>query len=105
VTVLKSDAMTNGPARQVAQLLQIEYPHGGSTATLRQIRILDAFRSLEDQSAAAVIQLVMTCPAELFEQAGPEFGRFMASLAPAGDQISTAADASTVDRQRGRSGA
>src|SRR3954462_13357872 len=38
VTVLKRDVITDGPARQAAQLLQIEYPAGGSTTTLRQIR-------------------------------------------------------------------
>ena len=43
VTVLKRDVMAEGPARQAAQLLQIEYPVGESTTTLRQIRIVTRF--------------------------------------------------------------
>jgi hypothetical protein len=42
--------------------------------------------------------LVMTCPADVFDQAGPEFGQFVASIA-------TADTTSRVDRQPGTSGA
>jgi hypothetical protein len=116
VTVLKRDVMTTGPTRQAAQLLQIEYPVGETTITLRQIRIVNAFRGADDPTAVAVLALVMTCPADVFDQVGPEFGQFIASIAPAttpeeatpdsegGEQISTAAGASRVDRQPGPSG-
>jgi hypothetical protein len=29
-----------------------------------------------------VLQLLMTCPTELFEQAGPEFTRFIGTIKP-----------------------
>ena len=116
VTVLKRDVMTDGPTRQAAQLLQIDYPVGETTITLRQIRIVTAFRGADDSAAVAVVQLVMTCPADVFDQAGPEFGQFVASIAPAtspdhatlddevGEQISVATIASSVDRQPGPTG-
>jgi hypothetical protein len=116
VTVLKRDVMTAGPTRQAAQLLQIEYPVGESIITLRQIRIVTAFRGTDDPTAVAMLALVMTCPAAIFDHAGREFGQFVASIAPAappedatrddevGEQISTSAGASRVDRQPGDSG-
>jgi hypothetical protein len=117
VTVLKRDITTDGPARQAAHLLQIEYAAGHSTTPLRQIRIITAFGGADDPADVAVVRLVMTCPAEVFEAAGPEFGRFLASIAPAtshgeptsdgggGDPTSKTAHASSVDRQPGSSGA
>jgi hypothetical protein len=117
VTVLKCDVLTDGPTRQAAQLLlQIEYPVVDSTITLRQIRIVNAFRGVDDPTAVAVLALVMTCPADVFDQAGPEFGQFVASIAAAatpeeatrddqvGEQISAAVDASRLDRQPGSCG-
>jgi hypothetical protein len=98
LTVLKNDIMMAGPTRQAAQLLQVEYPVGESTTTLRQIRIVNAFAGTEDPAAVAVVQLVMTCAAEVFDQAGREFGQFVASIAPA-------ANTSRVDRRPGPSGA
>jgi hypothetical protein len=62
-----------------------------------------------------VLALVMTCPAEVFDQAGRECGQFVASIAPAaspeeatwddelGEQMSTATGASRLDRQPGPS--
>jgi hypothetical protein len=82
VTVLKADVALDGPARQAAHLLQIEYPAGASTTTLRQIRIVKAFRGADDPAAAAVVELVMTCPAEVFDEVGPEFAVVLASIAP-----------------------
>jgi hypothetical protein len=113
VTVLKRDVMPDGPTREAAHLLQIEYPVGASTATVRQIRIITAFRGAQDPTAVAVVQLVMTCPAEVFEHAGPQFASFMASIAPApdgtwdyevGEPFSATASPSRVDRQPGPSG-
>jgi hypothetical protein len=116
VTVLKRDVMADGPTRQAAQLLQIECPVGETTITLRQIRIVTAFHGTDDPAAVAVLALVMTCPADVFDQAGPEFGQFVASIAPAaspeeatrddqvGEQISAAVGASRLDRQPGSCG-
>jgi hypothetical protein len=81
VTVLKADVALDGPARQAAHLLQIEYA-GASTTTLRQIRIVNAFRGADDPAAVAVVELVMTCPAEVFNDVGPEFAAVLASIAP-----------------------
>jgi hypothetical protein len=116
VTVLKRDVMTAGPARHAAHLLQIEYPVGQSATTLRQNRIFTVFPGADDPAEIAVVQLVMTCPAEVFDQAGRELGQFMDSIGPptssleatrdsmVSEQISTAPGASRVDRQPGLSG-
>jgi hypothetical protein len=80
VTVLKHDVMPEESPTETAQLLQIEYPVGESTVTLKQIQIINAFSSVDDADAVALLQLVMTCPADIFDQAGPEFGQFVASI-------------------------
>jgi hypothetical protein len=82
VTILKADVTPDGPTRQAAHLLQIEYPNGGSTTTLRQLRIITAFPGPGDSPAVAVVELVMTCPAQLFDQAGREFAAVLASIGP-----------------------
>jgi hypothetical protein len=82
VTLLKHDVMASGSASQAAQLLQIEYPAGESTMTLKQIQIINAFPSTEDPSDVAVLQLLLTCPADVFNEAGPEFSEFVASVSP-----------------------
>ncbi|BBZ10616.1 hypothetical protein MBRA_08110 [Mycobacterium branderi] len=82
VTVLKHDVMPADSATEAAQLLQIEYPAGESTVTLKQIQIINAFPAVEDPDAVAVLQLVMTCPADVFDQAGPEFSQFVTSISP-----------------------
>jgi hypothetical protein len=82
VLVLKRDVMTAGAATESAQLLQVEYPLGNKTLTLNQIQIINAVPGSQDVAATAVLQLLMTCPAELFEQAGPEFTRFVGTIEP-----------------------
>ena len=115
VTVLRRDVTPDAPAPQAAHLLQIEYPHGESATTVRQIRIVTAFAGPENPADVAVLQLVMTCPVEVFDDAGREFGRFVASIAPAastgatsksevGEQIPAAATLDKVDRQPGPTG-
>lgn len=82
VSVLKHDVMASRSASQAAQLLQIEYPAGESTMTLKQIQIINAFPSTEDPSGVAVLQLLLTCPSDVFDQAGPEFNGFLATVSP-----------------------
>ena len=82
VVVLKRDVAARGPAPEAAQLLQIEYPVGDATVTVNQIQIINAFPGEHDPAATAVLQLLMTCPTEVFGQAGPEFTRFVGSISP-----------------------
>lgn len=82
VVVLQRDVMTAGAATEAAQLLQVEYPLGDKTLTLNQIQIINAVPGSQDAAATAVLQLLMTCPTEIFEQAGPEFTRFVATIEP-----------------------
>jgi hypothetical protein len=82
VLVLKRDVMTAGAATESAQLLQVEYPLGDKTLTLNQIQIINAVPGSQDLAATAVLQLLMTCPAALFEEAGPEFTRFVGTIKP-----------------------
>jgi hypothetical protein len=81
VAVLKRDVMAGDPASEAAQVLQIEFPVGDSSLTVNQIQILNAFPDAVDPTVTAVLQLMLTCPAALFAQAGPEFTRFVASIA------------------------
>jgi hypothetical protein len=81
VTVLKRDVMADDSATEAAQLLQIAYPAGESTLTLRQIQIISVFPGTNDGDAA-VLQLIMTCPDDVFDQAGPEFSAFVATITP-----------------------
>jgi hypothetical protein len=81
VTVLKDELLGDAAAPEIAQLLQIDYPTGESTITVKQIRITNVFPSTENPNHKAVLRLVMTCPTEVFEMAGPEFGQFVASIA------------------------
>lgn len=82
VKVLKRDVMTAGAATEAAQLLQLDYPLGDKTLTLNQIQLISATPGSGDAAATAVLQLLMTCPTELFEQAGPEFTRFVSTIKP-----------------------
>lgn len=82
VTILRRDVMTDGSVAEAAQLLQIEYPADGFTMRLNQIHIINAFPGATDAAATAVLQLLMTCPADVFDQAGPEFGQFVATISP-----------------------
>lgn len=82
VTVLKRDVTTDGAATEAAQLLRIEYPADGFTMRLNQIHIVNAFPGVQDTAATAVLQLLMTCPTDVFDQAGPEFSQFVASISP-----------------------
>lgn len=81
VTVLKRDVLEEGRSPEVAQLLQIEYPAGGSTVTLKQIEIVNVFPGAADPAEVAVLRLMMTCPEEVFDDAGPEFSQFVAGIA------------------------
>ncbi|BBY09072.1 hypothetical protein [Mycobacterium noviomagense] len=82
VSVLKHDVVASESASQAAQLLQIEYPAGEAAMTLKQIQIINAFPSTEDPSDVAVLQLLLTCPADVFDQAGPEFSEFVSTVSP-----------------------
>ena len=82
VRVLKRDASNAGAHPQAAQLLQIDYPTGESTVALNQIHLILAFADTTDVDAAAVLQLIMTCPTGVFDQAGPEFSQFVAMISP-----------------------
>lgn len=82
MAVLKRDVMAGGPATEAAQLLQIEFPVGDSAVTVNQIQIINAFPGVENATATPVLQLLLTCPAAVFDQAGPEFAQFVASIAP-----------------------
>lgn len=82
VTLLKQDVITDEPSPETAQLVQIEYPAGQSTITLKQIHILNAFQDTRDPDTRAVLQLLLTCPADVFDQAGPEFSHFVATISP-----------------------
>jgi len=79
VTVLKSDISA---ARMVAQLLQLDYTENGSTIPLKQIQIINALPSVDTQEAIAVLQMLLTCPVEVFDEAGPEFQQFMTTITP-----------------------
>jgi hypothetical protein len=79
VTVLSREAGGRaGP--QAAQLLQIDYTLDEVAVTLKQVQILIVGRDTTDPALAGVIELIMTCPEELFEQAGPEFQELVASI-------------------------
>jgi hypothetical protein len=72
--------MSGGAATEVAQLLQIEFPVGGSTVTVNQIQLLNVFPGVQDPGATAVLQLLLTCPAAVFDQAGREFTQIVATI-------------------------
>lgn len=78
VIVLRREA-SEGPSAHAAQLLQIEYPAGGSTVPLKQIQILNVFPGI-DPDTVAILEFVLTCPDEIFESAGREFTQFVASI-------------------------
>jgi hypothetical protein len=100
VTILKRDVLNTGPAGLIAHLLQISYPTGDSTTTLRQIRLVSAFTGIDDPADIAVIEFVTTCPAELFEQAGAEFMQFVGSVAvAAGDDPASESNPATAAHQ------
>lgn len=81
-TRLLDRTVSNAPlTTQSAHLVEIDYPVADTAVTLKQVQITTVLASAEQQSGlAAVLNLVMTCPAELFNQAGPEFGTFIASI-------------------------
>lgn len=82
VAILKNEVIGDAAAPEIAQLLQIEYPANGITIPVNQIRITNVFPSVQDPNLKAVLQIVMTCPTDVFETAGREFGEFVASIAP-----------------------
>jgi hypothetical protein len=80
VTLLNRNVTAGAAAPEAAQLLQIDYPAGESSVAVNQVQIINAFPDTQDPGAVAVLQLLMTCPADIFDQAGPEFRRFVASI-------------------------
>lgn len=82
VTVLKSDSFNDGKESEFNQLLEFDFPTGESTVRLRQIRILMTVPSVNENEPTGVMQLQMTCPAEIFPVAGREFQRFVKTIAP-----------------------
>jgi hypothetical protein len=80
VVVLKRDVMTGESATEAAQLLEIEYPVADSTVTVNQIQIINVFPGAQDRGATAVLQLLLTCPAAVFDQAGREFTQIVATI-------------------------
>jgi len=82
VAVRSCDTGTAGAAAEYSQLLDIAYPVGESTLDLTQIRILLALPGAGPGDPAGVMQVVMTCPARIFDQAGREFQRFLATITP-----------------------
>lgn len=84
VKVLKSDTMGSGTTQEAAQLLEIAYPVAGTSTplTLKQVLITSTIPDTNDPESAAVLQLLLTCPADEFAQIGPEFQQFVTTIAP-----------------------
>jgi hypothetical protein len=82
VFVERRDVLARGAASEVAQLLVVDYPVGEERMTLKQIQIVSAYRDDTHPGASAVIQMVLTCPDDVFESAGSEFARFLATFRP-----------------------
>lgn len=81
VSVLASDAVGRGAMSEYNQLLQINYPAGESTIQLKQVRILIEFTNPAGE-ASGILQVIMTCPADIFPEAGREFQRFVSTISP-----------------------
>jgi hypothetical protein len=82
VSVLASDAVSGGELKEYNQLLHITYPAAESTIQLSQVRILIEVTSAT-AGASRVLQVIMTCPTEIFSEAGKEFQRFVSTISPA----------------------
>ncbi|WP_241473851.1 hypothetical protein [Mycolicibacterium neoaurum] len=84
VKVLKNDTMGSGPTQEAAQLLEITYPVAGTATplTLKQVLITSTFPDTNDPESTAVLQLLLTCPADEFAHIGPEFQQFVTTIAP-----------------------
>jgi hypothetical protein len=80
--VLASDAVCGVGMSEYNQLLQIAYPAGESMIQLRQVRILIEVTDPAG-GASGVLQVIMTCPAKTFPEAGREFQRFVSTISPA----------------------
>lgn len=61
---------------QVAQLLRID----GGPVPLNQIQVLIAFPDNVNSSASGVVQIMLSCPVNVFSEAGPEFRRIVGSI-------------------------
>lgn len=83
VSVLASDSLTRGSMSEYNQLLQIAYPVGESTIQLKQVRILLEVADVGSPTGASLMQVLMTCPADVFPHAAQELGQFLATIAPA----------------------
>ncbi|MBU9767027.1 hypothetical protein FR943_24720 [Mycobacterium sp. TNTM28] len=82
VEVMNHHVMTDGPAQEVGQVLRIGYLLDGLPTRLNQIQIISAYPGLGNKNSVAVIQLLMTCPTELFDQAKHEFRQFVGTIGP-----------------------
>ena len=82
VTVLKNDILNGATTPEAAQLLEIDYQRGEESVPLKQIHIINTLPDTRDPEAAAVLQLLMTCPADTFAQTGPEFQQFLTTITP-----------------------
>lgn len=80
VVVLKREA-SGGPAAHAAQLLRIDYSLGPSTIAVNQIHLLNAFAGAEPGSVA-IVEFVMTCPAQRFPVVGREFAQLVSGITP-----------------------
>lgn len=74
VSVLNRKDSANGD--QVSQLLRID---GGPTP-VNQIQVLMAFPDKVDSSTSGIMQVMLSCPVDVFSEAGPEFRRIVASI-------------------------
>jgi hypothetical protein len=82
VTVVRRDNLSAGATAEVAQLVDVDYPLGDSSITLKQTQIITAYQDPHDATKFGVIQLVMTCPDTVFGEAGPEFAEFLTTIEP-----------------------
>ncbi|MBV9514354.1 MAG: hypothetical protein JO280_10000 [Mycobacteriaceae bacterium] len=79
-TVVRRDDLSQGTTREVAQLLEVQYPHENSTVALKQTQIITAYSDQHDPPSFAVLQVVMTCPETVFDDAAPEFATFLTTI-------------------------
>lgn len=74
VTVLSRESDTAGT--QAAQLLRID----GGPVPLNQIQIVMAYPDTENAAVVGILQVMFSCPADVFAVAGPEFRGIIAGL-------------------------
>ena len=76
VTVLSREADADGS--QAAQLLRID----GGPVPLNQIQIVMACPDTADPAVTGLLQIMLSCPADLLGAVGPEFRDIVASIRP-----------------------